>query len=453
MAQLPQFDLAELKRRMQTAHASLKHELGGLRTGRASISLLEPVHVEAYGQRMPLNQVATISVPEPRALSVSVWDKSMVHAVDKAIRDSNLGLSPTVEGTMLRIRIPELNEQRRKEMVKIAHKYTEDARVAVRHVRREGFDVLKKLLKEHAISEDDEKQHETEVQKATDEAISEIDASLNAKERKSCRSRRSYPLSEAPACPIRAPIRSPATLRRRRMSPSSWTATAAGRRRAACRASRATGAASRRCAGRSARRSNTASRYLTLYSFSSENWKRPPDEVAMLMGLLKRFIRNDLAELNEHGVRVRIIGEREGLAPDIVSLLDEAESLTRDNRGLTLTVAFNYGARQEIVAAARRLAIEVREGRLDPGSIGPDEFAAALDTAELPDPDLIIRTSGEMRLSNFLLWQCAYAELVFLPLLWPDFDDAAFVQALDQYAARERRFGALAEPAAVMSAS
>jgi undecaprenyl diphosphate synthase len=194
-------------------------------------------------------------------------------------------------------------------------------------------------------------------------------------------------------------------------------------------------------------------RYLTVYSFSSENWRRPPDEVAMLMGLLKRFIRNDLAELNQNGVRVRIIGQRETLAPDIVSLLDEAESLTRDNRGLTLTVAFNYGARREIVEAARRLAIEVREGRLDPNSIGQDEFAARLETAELPDPDLIIRTSGEMRLSNFLLWQSAYAELVFLPILWPDFDDAAFVSALDQYAARERRFGALVEPAAVKSAS
>jgi ribosome recycling factor len=183
MAQLPQFDLAELKRRMQATHATLKHELGGLRTGRASVSLLEPVQVEAYGQRLPINQVATISVPEPRALSVSVWDKSMVHAVDKAIRDANLGLSPAVEGTTLRIRIPELNEQRRKEMVKIAHKYAEDARVAVRHVRRDGFDVLKKLLKEHALSEDDEKHQETEVQKATDQAIRDIDASLAAKEK------------------------------------------------------------------------------------------------------------------------------------------------------------------------------------------------------------------------------------------------------------------------------
>jgi undecaprenyl diphosphate synthase len=194
-------------------------------------------------------------------------------------------------------------------------------------------------------------------------------------------------------------------------------------------------------------------RFLTVYSFSSENWNRPPEEVAMLMGLLKRFIRNDLAELNANGVKVRIIGERDNLAPDIVALVDEAETLTAGNEGLTLTVAFNYGARQEIVEAARRLAIDVRDGRLDAQAINPDDLADRLDTAGLPDPDLVIRTSGEMRLSNFLLWQTAYAELVFLPILWPDFDDAAFVSALDQYAARERRFGALVEPPAVKSAS
>ncbi len=194
-------------------------------------------------------------------------------------------------------------------------------------------------------------------------------------------------------------------------------------------------------------------RYLTIYSFSSENWRRPADEVALLMGLLKRFIRNDLAELNQKGVRVRILVERDNLAPDIAPLLVEAESLTKNNCGLTLTVAFNYGGRQEIVEAARRLAIAVRDGRVDANAIGVDDLADRLDPAGLPDPDLIIRTSGEMRLSNFLLWQAAYAELVFLPILWPDFDDAAFVSALDQYAARERRFGAVAEPDVVLSAS
>jgi ribosome recycling factor len=179
----PEFDLADLRRRMQGAIQSLKHELNGLRTGRASASLVEPVHVEAYGQSMPLNQLATISVPEARMIAVQVWDKSMVGAVDKAIRNANLGLSPNVEGQVLRIRIPELNEQRRKELVKVAHKYAEDARIGVRHIRRDGLDILKKLLKDKAISEDDEKRHESEVQKTTDQAISEIDHVLAAKEK------------------------------------------------------------------------------------------------------------------------------------------------------------------------------------------------------------------------------------------------------------------------------
>ena len=177
------FDLADIKRRMQGAIASLKHELGGLRTGRASAALLEPVMVEAYGQSMPINQVATVSVSESRALAVQVWDKGMVNAVDRAIRDANLGLSPTIEGQVLRIRIPELNEQRRKELAKLAHKYTEESRVAVRHVRRDGMDILKKLVKDKVISEDDEKRHETEVQKATDATIAEIDQALAAKEK------------------------------------------------------------------------------------------------------------------------------------------------------------------------------------------------------------------------------------------------------------------------------
>lgn len=179
----PEFDLADLRRRMQGTIQSLKHELNGLRTGRASASLLEPVHVEAYGQSMPLTQLATISVPEARTLSVQVWDKSVVGAVDKAIRNANLGLNPNVEGQVLRIHIPELNEQRRKELVKVAHKYAEEARVGVRHIRRDGLDILKRRLKEKVISEDDEKRQESDVQKATDQAIGEIDQVLAGKEK------------------------------------------------------------------------------------------------------------------------------------------------------------------------------------------------------------------------------------------------------------------------------
>jgi len=168
---------------MEGAINALKHELGGLRTGRASASMVEPVQVEAYGSHMPLNQVATVSVPEPRLLSVQVWDKSMVKAVETAIVNSNLGLNPATEGQVIRLRIPELNEERRKELVKVAHKYTEAARVAVRHVRRDGLDVLKKLEKDHQISEDDEKRLSNEVQKATDAAIADVDKALATKEK------------------------------------------------------------------------------------------------------------------------------------------------------------------------------------------------------------------------------------------------------------------------------
>jgi len=183
--------------------------------------------------------------------------------------------------------------------------------------------------------------------------------------------------------------------------------------------------------------------YVTIFSFSSENWSRPATEVHELMGLLRRFIRNDLAELHKSNVRVRIIGEREGLDPDIVRLLVEAEELTKNNDGLTLVVAFNYGARQEIAQAARRIAEEVKQGRLDPATITMDTVGRFLDAPDIPDPDLIIRTSGEQRLSNFLLWQSAYSELVFVPTYWPDFDRGALEAAIREYQQRERRFGGL----------
>ncbi|MBF9195189.1 isoprenyl transferase [Microvirga sp. BT290] len=184
-------------------------------------------------------------------------------------------------------------------------------------------------------------------------------------------------------------------------------------------------------------------RYLTVYSFSAENWRRPAEEVSDLMGLLKRFVRHDLAELHANNIRVRIIGEREGLASDIRLLLDEAEQLTRSNTGLTLVIAFNYGGRQEIVSAVRALALRVKEGGLDPAEIDMDKIEAALDTHGIPDPDLVIRTSGEQRVSNFLTWQTAYSEFIFLPCYWPDFDEAAFRSAVDEYCRRDRRFGGL----------
>jgi undecaprenyl diphosphate synthase len=182
--------------------------------------------------------------------------------------------------------------------------------------------------------------------------------------------------------------------------------------------------------------------WLTIYAFSSENWRRPAGEVLDLTGLLRLYLKNELAELKDNGVRLRVIGDRSRFDPDIQRDLAAAEAETSANSRLNLTVALSYGARDEIVGAARKLAEAVRDGRLDPVLIDEVRFSSALATTGIPDPDLVIRTSGEQRLSNFLLWQAAYAELVFLDVLWPDFAAEHFEAALTEYARRERRFGA-----------
>lgn len=180
---MAELDLADLERRMGKALEALKHEFGGLRTGRATASMLDPIHVVAYGANMPLNQVATINVPEPRMLSVQVWDKANVKAVDKAIREGGLGLNPQTDGTLIRIPIPELNEQRRRELTKVASQYAEHARVAVRNIRREGMDEVKKMQKDGDLSEDEQTLYQDEIQSLTDAAIKKIDDALAAKQK------------------------------------------------------------------------------------------------------------------------------------------------------------------------------------------------------------------------------------------------------------------------------
>lgn len=181
--------------------------------------------------------------------------------------------------------------------------------------------------------------------------------------------------------------------------------------------------------------------YLTLYAFSSENWKRPAGEVTDLMGLLRLYLRNEVANLHKNGIRLRVVGDRSRLSRDINALIDESEAKTANNTALTLVLALSYGGRQEIADAARRLAQDVAMGRLDADSIDEDALAARLYTADIPDPDLLIRTSGEKRISNFLLWQSAYAEFVFTDVLWPDFDRTHLEDAIRDFHGRERRYG------------
>jgi undecaprenyl diphosphate synthase len=189
--------------------------------------------------------------------------------------------------------------------------------------------------------------------------------------------------------------------------------------------------------------------HLTLFGFSSENWKRPGAEVQYLMGLLRSYLMSDVTELHKAEVRLQVIGERDGLPPDIVTLIGEAEKLTRDNTRLNLTIALNYGGRGDIVAAARRLAARAAAGMLDPADIDEASLGAHLSTASLPDPDLMIRTSGEQRISNFLLWQLAYAEMAFVDKYWPDFTGADLIAALAELRRRNRRFGAVMSDAAI----
>ena len=183
--------------------------------------------------------------------------------------------------------------------------------------------------------------------------------------------------------------------------------------------------------------------HLTVFSFSSENWARPKDEISFIFNLLRRFVASDLQSLIRNNVQVRIIGRREGLEPSLVRLIDDVEAKTAANTGLVLVVAFNYGGKAELVDATRRIARAVAEGRLTPQAITEETIAAALYTAGQPDPDLIIRTSGEQRISNFLLWQAAYAEFVFVDEYWPDFDEASFLRVLETFSRRDRRFGGI----------
>ncbi|HCO53529.1 MAG TPA: isoprenyl transferase [Pelagibacterium sp.] len=182
---------------------------------------------------------------------------------------------------------------------------------------------------------------------------------------------------------------------------------------------------------------------LTLFSFSAENWRRPPDEVRFIFGLLRRFVTSDLEKLHAQNVRIRIIGDREGLERGLRGIIEDVENRTAGNTGLDLIIAFNYGAKTEIVTATRAIARKVAAGELKAAEIDEATIARHLDTSGLPDPDLILRTSGEMRLSNFLLWQSAYAELVFVEENWPDFDESVFVRALKSYTERDRRFGGI----------
>ena len=336
----------------------------------------------------------------------------MVAKVEKAIRECGLGINPQLNGTIIMLPIPELNEQRRKELTKVAAQYAEHARVAIRNLRRDGMDQIKKA-KAGSLSEDDAKFWEGEVQEMTDKYIKLVDHDAG---NQAARNHAGLAQGTCMAAPQPAAAQRHAGHVAIIMDGNGRWATnrgwprLVGHRKGAERVKEIVRIAP-----------DLGIEWLTLYAFSTENWKRSTEEVLGLMAIFARYIQREADRLAAEGVRMRFIGDRSRLDPKLQRLMAGIEAKTAHLTRLNLTVAINYGGRDEILRAARALACDSAEGRFDPADLTEAAFSARLDTGGLPDPDLVIRTSGETRTSNFLPWQAAYAEYEFTETLWPDF--------------------------------
>ena len=383
----------------------------------------------------PINQLGTINVPEPRMVTINIWDRGMVNKVEKAIRDSGLGINPQTNGTIIMLPIPELNEERRRELTRVAASYAEHARVSIRNLRRDGMDQIKKA-KTKGLSEDDQKFWGRRGA-GTDRQIHQAGGPDPGRQAGrdhaglTCipfRHRRQFQMQPIPGPRHVAII----------MDGNGRWAQLRGRPRLFGHH-----AGAKRIREVVEACPDVGVKYLTIFAFSTENWKRTQTEVAGLMTLFRRYIAREAQDLFQRGVRVRFIGDRIKLDDKLVTLMDELELLTSGNDRVHLTIALNYGGRDEVTRAAKRLAYEIECGRLTHKDVDAETLAKFLDTHVLPDPDLVIRTSGEARISNFLLWQSAYAEYEFVDTLWPDFTAAEFARIVGRYGARDRRFGAV----------
>jgi undecaprenyl diphosphate synthase len=365
--------------KMNQSLAAFQSNLTKIRTGRANSALLDSIHVEYYGSQVPLSQVANVSVLDSRTISVQPWEKGMGAKIEKAIRESDLGLNPASMGDLIRVPLPAMSEERRKEMTKLVRNEGESAKIATRNLRRDANEAVKKLVKDKLASEDDQKRAEAEIQKVMDG--------------------------------------------NGRWATRRFLPRVAGHKQGVESLRRCVKACADRGVG-----------VLTVFAFSSENWNRPVEEVSGLMELMVGALAREVPRLSKDGVRLHFVGERAGLSPKMVAGLVEAEAATAHNARMVLNVCFNYGGRWDIAQAAARL---VAQGE----AITELSLDRAMALAHVADPDLFIRTGGEQRLSNFLLWQSAYAELFFSDKLWPEFDEAALDEAIAAFQGRERRFG------------
>ena len=399
--------LQDAREHMDKSVEATRHKFGSVRTGRASAALLDRIMVDYYGAKTPLKQLATVSAPEARLLTVQPYDKSSIKNIERAILESDVGLTPNNDGQIIRLQVPELTEERRKELVKVVRNLAEEGRVAIRNIRRDVMHDLRELRDAGEAGSDDEHRAEEALQKLTDEKVKELDGAPQGQGRRDPRGvsasyvaiitdgngrwarQRGLPVEEghrAGADTVKARLRDAVDL---------------------------------------------GVRELTVYSFSTENWSRPPEEVAALMAMFSERILAETPELDDEGVRMRFIGRREGVDAELLEQMRWAEE--QDRRPTT-------GSRcssPSTTAAGRRSSTPRGPSR----GTTEEEFRALLYAPDMHDPDLIIRTSGEQRLSNYLLWQSAYSELHFTEVLWPDFSREDFEAALGEFEVRRRRFG------------
>ena len=413
---------ADSEERMKKSAAALEDEFNRLRTGRASAALVDKIQVSYYGAATPLNQVASISVPEARLIVIQPWDKNVLPEIEKAIQKSELNLNPNNDGKVIRINIPALTEERRKELVKGAKASAENARVAVRNIRRDAIDKLKKEQKNGELTEDELKAAETDMQTLTDKYIGEVNKILDAKEKEIMESEMADEKQPDQMCRHIAVIMDG----NGRWAKQRGKIRSFGHKEGLKATKRLLHYASER-----------GLKYLTLYAFSTENWKRAEEEVSYLMNLIHIHLRKEMKFYKKNHIRLRFIGDLSRLKP---SLQEEMRSVERDTAsydGLTVQLAINYGGRDELRRAVQKL---IDSGKQE---ITEADIEAELDTAGIPDPDLIIRTAGEQRLSNFLMWQSAYSEFWYTPKLWPDFGPEDFDEAVAAFFRRDRRYGGI----------
>jgi undecaprenyl diphosphate synthase len=372
--------------------------------------MLDLVKVDVYGQQMPINQVGSITIPEPRIINIQVWDQNNVSLVDAAIKKSELGLNPQIDGQLIRLPVPELNEERRAELKKMIKSMGEKCKVSVRNIRREANEVLKKLLRNKEVSEDEEKFHEKNIQNITDKQISIIEDKVVGKRK------RNYENMN--------PINHVAIIMD---GNGRWGLKHKNSRNAGHKE----GLKTVEEIIQETIKHNIP--YLTLYVFSTENWKRPKKEINYLFNLLEKYLLNKLDKLHKKNIKLKIIGEKK-FSSKLNKLLEIAEKKTYLNKQIQLNLAINYGSKNEIINACKNLNKTKKR-------INEKNFSMYLETYNIPDPDLLIRTGNTKRLSNFLLWQLAYSEIFFVKKLWPEFNKIDYRKIISIFQNIKRNFG------------